>query len=52
MMRKNWILRCGAAFAMPPGGGGPAVGGVPQPVSLDNAHDFERLVAVVTRPTA
>ena len=50
MMRKTWILWCGAILALPLAATAQQLVVYPSQVSLDNAHDFERLVAVVTRP--
>jgi hypothetical protein len=50
MMRKTWILWCGALLALPLAATAQQLVVYPSQVSLDNAHDFERIVAVVTRP--
>ncbi len=50
MMRKTWIFWCGALLALPLAASAQQLVVYPSQVSLDNAHDFERLVAVVTRP--
>ena len=50
MIRKTWILWCGAALALPLATAAQQLTVYPSQVTLNNAHDFERLVAVVTRP--
>lgn len=50
MIRKTWIFWCGAVLALPLMAPAQQLAVYPSQVTLNNAHDFERLVAVVTRP--
>lgn len=50
MIRKSWMIWCGAALILPLAASAQQLTVYPSQVSLNNAHDIERLVAVVTRP--